>query len=174
MTTKAERGGGEIAGVVQRNIRALIEMRRSLERKRTLQQRVADVITSFAGSMAFIYLHATLFGGWILWNLGASPLPKFDPYPFVMLAMFASVEAIFLSTFVLVTQNRMSTQSEQRAELDLQINLLAEHEVTRLIALAEKIAQKVDVAVADLDELKQDVAPNRVLDEIEAEHHKEH
>jgi uncharacterized membrane protein len=93
-----------------------------------------------------------------------------------MLAMFASVEAIFLSTFVLITQNRMSTQSEQRAELDLQINLLAEHEVTRLIALAEKIARKlgVDVSVAELDELKQDVAPDRVLDEIEAEHRKDH
>ena len=176
MASSEERESGELAGVVQRNIRALVEMRRGLERKRTRQQRVADVITGFAGSVAFIYLHAILFGGWILWNLGASPLPKFDPYPFVMLAMFASVEAIFLSTFVLITQNRMAGQSEQRAELDLQINLLAEHEVTRLIALAEKIAHKlgIDVAAGDLDELKQDVAPDRVLDEIEAEHRKDH
>lgn len=176
METTGAPNAGELAGVVHRNIRALIEMRRGLERKRTLQQRLADAITGFAGSVAFIYLHAALFGGWILWNLRASPLPKFDPYPFVMLAMFASVEAIFLSTFVLITQNRMSGQSDQRAELDLQINLLAEHEVTRLIALAEKIAHKlgVDVAVAELDELKQDVAPDRVLDEIEAEHRKDH
>jgi uncharacterized membrane protein len=167
--------GGELAGVVQRNIRALVERRRAAESKKPLRHRVSDAISRWAGSMACVLVHALLFGGWISWNLRASPLPKFDPYPFVMLAMFASVEAIFLSTFVLITQNRMSRLSEAQAELDLQINLLAEHEVTRLITLAERIARHIGVPVADdeLEQLEQDVEPARVLSEIEEEHAKD-
>lgn len=82
--------------------------------------------------MLFVYLHLVLFGGWIITNVKWSPLPKFDP-SFVILAMFASVEAIFLSTFVLITQNRLANQASRRAELDLQISLLSEHEITRLV-----------------------------------------
>jgi uncharacterized membrane protein len=106
--------------------------------------------------------------GWILWNT-IPGLPKFDPYPFVMLAMTASVEAIFLSTFVLISQNRQSHMSEKNAQLDLQVNLLAEHEITRLIALTERIAMKIGVPIHehDLDDLKKDVSPERVLAEIE-------
>ena len=172
---KDEDGDGELAGVVQRNIRALVERRRAAERRKSRQQRVSDAVTRWCGSMRFVYLHALVFGGWIAWNVRASPLPKFDPYPFVMLAMFASVEAIFLSTFVLITQNRMSQLSAAQSELDLQINLLAEHEVTRLISLTERIARQLGVPVADaeLEELKQDVEPAKVLTEIEEEHAKD-
>jgi uncharacterized membrane protein len=84
--------------------------------------------------------------------------------------MVASVEAIFLSTFILITQNRMSAAAEKRAELDLQISLLAEHEVTKLAALLSAIADRLGVETdvdAEVDELKQDVAPEAVLDEIE-------
>lgn len=86
-----------------------------------------------------------------------------------MLAMIASVEAIFLSTFVLISQNRMQRQSDRRAELDLQIGLLSEHEVTRLIRMVEAIAQKVgaEAKSPDLEELKRDVEPETVLHEIE-------
>ena len=79
--------------------------------------------------MRFVYLHIVLFGFWIIVNLSLVPgMPEFDP-SLVILAMVASVEAIFLSTFILITQNRMSAAAEKRAELDLQISLLAEHEV---------------------------------------------
>ncbi len=84
--------------------------------------------------------------------------------------MVASVEAIFLTTFVLMTQNRMSKEAEKRAELDLQISLLAEHEVTRLITLVKAIAEKLDLDASkdpELPELQQDVAPERVLDVME-------
>jgi len=120
--------------------------------------------------MRFVYLHLALFGGWIIVNLGwVSGIPKFDP-SFVILAMAASVEAIFLSTFILITQNRMTAAAEKRAELDLQINLLAEHEVTKLVAMLSAIADRLDVKTevdAELDELKEGVAPDAVLDEIE-------
>jgi uncharacterized membrane protein len=105
-------------------------------------------------------------------NIGLVPgAPKFDP-TFVILATAASVEAIFLSTFVLISQNRSSAAADRRADLDLQINLLAEHEVTRLIALTSAIAQKLGVEEepdSELAELKRDVAPEAVLDTLEGE-----
>ncbi len=73
--------------------------------------------------MAFVYIHLALFGLWIIWNLGWLGLKPFDK-SFVILAMFASVEAIFLSTFVLISQNRMNVQADKRAALDLQVSLL--------------------------------------------------
>jgi len=168
-------GAGEIASVVQRNIRALIEVRHQFERKKTFQERVADTITRFTGSMVFVTIHAVAFAVWLIFNSRHFPsLPKWDPYPFVMLAMVASVEAIFLSTFVLISQNRMAALSEKRAELDLQINLLAEHEVTRLIDLTERIALRLDIPVdrAELAERRRDVEPDAVLHQIDELHEK--
>ena len=96
-------------------------------------------------------------------------IPQFDP-SFVILAMAASVEAIFLSTFVLISQNQMAAAADKRAELDLQISLLAEHETTKLVALVSAIAERMDVRTevdSEVQELTQDVAPELVLDEIE-------
>ena len=121
-----------LGSVLERNIRALDQRREQEEAKAGFQDRLARAITRATGSMAFVYLHLLLFGGWILVNLGFIPgLAPFDP-SFTVLAMAASVEAIFLSTFVLITQNRMAAAAEKRAELDLQISLLAEHEITKL------------------------------------------
>ena len=136
----------------------------------SFEERVADAITRFTGSMRFVYLHVVLFGLWIIVNLGIVPgIPKFDP-SFVILAMVASVEAIFLSTFILISQNRMTAAAEKRAELDLQINLLAEHEVTKVVTMVSAIAAQLDVRTEvddEVNELKEDVAPETVLDEIE-------
>lgn len=163
---------GELAGVVRRNIRVLLEAREALQQQRSRQDRVADAITRFTGSIPFVYLHATIFGGWILVNLGHVPFIRpFDPFPFVMLAMIASVEAIFLSTFVLISQNRMAKVADRRADLDLQINLLAEHEITRLLELTDAIAHRLGVThpagPGHMDDLKKDVEPKVVLEELE-------
>lgn len=161
----------EVEGVVRRNVEALREVQRNLERNKSFQEALADRITGFTGSMTFVFLHAALFGGWLVVNTGVVPFIKpFDPFPFVMLAMIASVEAIFLSTFVLISQNRMQALADKRAELDLQINLLAEHEVTRLIELVDGISRHLQVRRGSdphLEELKKDVHPEVVLDEIE-------
>lgn len=110
------------------------------------------------------------FGAWIGLNLGIVTFIKpFDP-SLVILTMFASVEAIFLSIFVLINQNRMAPEDDARADLDLQVSLLNEHETTKLIKLVEEIAQRLDVnteADEELMELKRDVAPEAVLDKIE-------
>ncbi|HEU4751820.1 MAG TPA: DUF1003 domain-containing protein [Armatimonadota bacterium] len=161
----------ELAEVVRRNIRTLVELRQQFEQRRTRQDRVADAITRFTGSMPFVYLHAGLFALWILVNVGAVPgVRPFDPFPFVMLAMWASVEAIFLSTFVLISQNRMAALADKRADLDLQISLLTEHEVTRVLALVDAMAQQMGIHSADeaeVEKLKEAVRPEAVLHEIE-------
>ena len=159
-----------MASVLAGNIATLQRRRQREEASATFEERLADAITRFTGSMPFVYLHIAIFGTWIVINLGWVPLiPKFDP-SFVILAMAASVEAIFLSTFILITQNRMTTAAEKRAELDLQINLLAEHEVTKLVAMVSAVADRLGVKTeidAEMDELTEDVAPEAVLDEIE-------
>src|SRR5215207_2452942 len=160
-----------LAKVVERNIQALLLHRRDEEHSRSRQERIADAVTRFTGSLRFVYIHLVLFGLWILINLGWLPgVPKFDP-SFVVLAMVASVEAIFLSTFVLISQNRMAALADKRADLDLQISLLAEHEITRLISLVTAIAERMEIEVKhdpELAELAQDVLPDRVLDRLEA------
>src|SRR5687768_5461719 len=158
-----------MSAVVDRNIRALLKRREREDRERRLSDKIADRVTVFTGSMAFVYLHLVLFGLWITINLGWLPIKKFDP-TFVVLAMVASVEAIFLSTFVLITQNRMAAAAEKRAELDLQVSLLAEHEITCLIQLVSAIGDRLgleEVRDPELSELKNDVHPERVLDKID-------
>ncbi len=158
-----------LAGVVERNIKALLARREMEERAKSFQDRMADRITGFTGSMRFVFLHLAIFGAWIVINLGVTPIPPFDP-SFVVLAMVASVEAIFLSTFVLISQNRMQEVADKRADLDLQVSLLAEHEVTHLIQLVTQIAAKLDIEKSkdpELTELARDVAPEKVLDEME-------
>jgi uncharacterized membrane protein len=165
------RGDSELAGVVRRNIRTLLEARERAEQRKSREERIADAITRFTGSMLFVYLHALLVIGWIVVNLGAIPwIRPFDPFPFVMLAMLASVEAIFLSTFVLISQNRMNSMADRRADLDVQINLLAEHEITRLIELCDAMARRLGVsasAAPHIEELKRDVRPEAVLEELD-------
>ena len=157
--------------VLAGNIRSSLEKREAELRASGWQQRAIDVAARFAGSIKFIYLHMVLVGLWIAINLGWLGLPRFDP-SFVVLAMVASVEALFLSTFVLITQNRMARLSERRAELDLQISLLAEHEVTRLLQIVTATARRLGVEVSsddELEELQKPVAPDQVLDALTRE-----
>lgn len=160
---------GELAGVVERNIESLLERRRAEQRRQSREEKAAEWIGRFAGSMLFVYLHLAVFGAWALWNSGLFPVPRFDE-SFVKLATFASVEAIFISTFVLLTQNRMAAAADRRADLDLQISLLSEHEITRVVRLVDEIAARLGVEgsrAQDLGELKEDVDPSKVLDHLE-------
>ncbi|PSR53154.1 hypothetical protein AHMF7605_06220 [Adhaeribacter arboris] len=158
-----------MAQIVERNIKALLDRRQKDAANKSWQDKMADAVTRFTGSMTFVIIHLLLFGTWILWNAKIFPVKPFDP-SFVVLAMFASVEAIFLSTFVLISQNRMAALADKRADLDLQVSLLAEHEITRLITLVTEIARKMDIEEAhdpEITELAQDVHPEKVLDTME-------
>ncbi len=157
------------AGVLERNVEAILSHREQFERARSRQERVADSITRFAGSMAFVYLHIVIFGIWIALDVGWFPIEPLDP-TFVTIALAASIEAIFLSTFVLISQNRMAALADKRADLGLQVSLLAEHEITRLVELVTEIGKKMHIDAShdpELSELSQTIAPEKVLDTME-------
>jgi uncharacterized membrane protein len=157
--------------VLSRNIAVLTARRAQDEAAVGWQERIASAVTSFAGSMSFVYFHLLIISLWIAINGGALPiLPKWDPN-FMMLGTVASVEAIFLATFILISQNRMATIESKRAELDLHVGLLTEHEVTKIVslvsAMADKMGVKVEMDREELEEIKRDVAPETMLDELE-------
>ncbi|MGJ4998915.1 DUF1003 domain-containing protein [Bradyrhizobium sp. HKCCYLR20261] len=162
--------GPGLTPALERNIQALVDRRKRERTEATAQQKVADAITRFTGSMTFVYLHLFGFGFWIVANLHLVPgVPAWDE-SFVVLAMIASVEAIFLSTFVLISQNRMAGEADKRADLDLQISLLTEHELTQVVTLLNQMAKQMGIepdAKPELRDASKDIAPERVLDKIE-------
>ena len=158
-----------MASVVERNVDALLQHKNEQIKNRNFKEKLIDAITDFTGSMLSVYIHLILFGTWIAWNLGWLNLKRFDP-EFIFLATFAAVEAIFLSTFVLIGQRRMNIQAEKWAELDLQVSLLTEHEVTRMMTLVTAIAKKMQIEEAEdkeIEELSKDIHPEKVLDTME-------
>ena len=158
-----------LSKVIERNIRTIIHLRTKAANERNLQARIADVITSFSGRMIFVYIHILWFGIWILLNTGWFGVPVFDPFPYGLLTMIVSLEAIFLATFVLISQNRMGEEFERRADLDLHIGLLTEHELTRVLQMLDAIQDKlaiVDHANSELADLEMETKPEDVLGEI--------
>ena len=158
-----------LSKVIERNIRTIIHLRTKAARERSLQGRIADAITSFSGRMIFAYVHIAWFGAWILLNTEWFGLRAFDPFPYGLLTMIVSLEAIFLATFVLISQNRLSEETERRADLDLHIGLLTEHELTRVLQMLDAVQDKlgiVDHANSDLADLEMETKPEDVLAEI--------
>jgi uncharacterized membrane protein len=120
--------------------------------------------------MVFVYLHIVWFSAWILLNTGRVGVRSFDPFPYGLLTMVVSLEAIFLSTFVLISQNRLSEEAEHRADLDLHIGLLTEHELTRVLQMLDAIQHKMGIEPdkdSDLTDLEMETKPEDVLAEIE-------
>lgn len=178
--------------IVKKNTAAIAEMQRKITEARSVGGRAADAITDFTGSLAFVYIHVVWFGLWILLNIKLVHIPRvseFDPFPFGLLTMIVSLEAIFLSTFVLISQNRLAQASEKRAELDLQVNLLAEQKATKVLEMLDQITEQLDQVGTrfnfkpdpEVKALKVSPEPQEVLQVIEEtvkedakEHAKEH
>jgi uncharacterized membrane protein len=155
-----------LARVIARNIEKIERLRVQDHENRTLQERVADAITDFSGRMRFVYFHLAWFAAWIVANTGAFGLKPFDPFPYSLLTMVVSLEAIFLSAFVLITQNRMSLEAERRADLHLHVDLLAEHEITRILRMLDAVHEKLGIADdsgEELPELEAETRPEDVL-----------
>jgi uncharacterized membrane protein len=133
-------------------------------RGRGAQDRVADAITAFAGSMTFVYVHIVWFAVWILLNEGlAGHGAVFDPYPFGLLTMIVSLEAIFLSTFVMVSQNRQAARDNIRADLAFETNVRSEvwsAHIGRALGLdPEEVERNVQQLVAQSRARMEDAAP---------------
>src|SRR5512141_1292987 len=176
MKQNQPKGSGELnqdnpalSKVIERNIRTIIHLRTRAAQQRGVQDRIADAITSFSGRMIFAYVHIVWFGIWILLNTGHSGVRPFDPFPYGLLTMIVSLEAIFLSTFVLISQNRLSEEAEYRADLDLHIGLLTEHELTRVLQMLDAIQDKMGIEnneESELADLEMETMPEDVLAEI--------
>ncbi len=144
--SKENEGKGKFSQA-ESNILKIAEIEREQKADRTIGERVAEYVAAFCGSMIFVYVHIVWFGTWIIINSLTNF--TFDPFPYTFLTLVVSLEAIFLSTFILISQNQETKLTERRNHLDLQINMLAEEESTKTLELIQKIAHKVGV---DLDE----------------------
>jgi len=162
-----ENGKPDRSTAVENNIRAIAELQQHLNARRGLIDRIADLVGGFSGSMAFVLVHVVWFSVWFLWNTGVLPGVKpFDPFPFILLAMIVSVEGVLLSTFVLMKQNRMQRQSDTRDHLNLQIDLLAEKEVTKSLQLLRAICRKLEISEAELDTELEEMASATSVDTL--------
>jgi len=150
----------------QKNISKIIEIESAEREKRTAGERISDTIAQFCGSMTFVWVHVAWFGGWVIVNSFANI--RFDPFPYTFLTLVVSLEAIFLSTFILISQNHDTRLSERRNHLDLQINLLAEQESTKTLELLRKVAEKVGVKDDDpaTQVLTEEMEPHKLAQQI--------
>ncbi len=161
---------GSADDLMQRNVELICKLEESAKQERTRTDLIAEGIARFCGSMTFVWVHVVWFGGWIVINL-LPRLPHVDPFPFTFLTLVVSLEAIFLSTFILISQNHDTRISERRNHLDLQINLLSEQENTKMIAMLQAIAAKVGAEVDEdphLQALSEETEPEKLVRQIEA------
>jgi uncharacterized membrane protein len=168
---KATPEAGPSSRILKRNLLLLARREATAKRHRSWPERVGDRVTQAAGQFWFTCLHAVWFGSWILMNLGLTRrLRAFDPFPFSFLTFVVSLEAIFLSLIILMSQSREMRQEEARAKLDLQINLLTERETTKTLELVHALCAKQGLAQADdpeVQDLLQPVEPDQLLDKLE-------
>jgi uncharacterized membrane protein len=153
----------------RKNVAAICQIEEDALRARTLGERLGDTIARHAGRVWFIAVHAVWFGIWIMANTDLLPVRAFDPFPFQFLTLVVSLEAIFLSLFILMSQNRAQRQADARAHLDLQINLLAEQEATKMLQLLQRLCIHHGVAPADdpeLQYLQNPTEPSELLDDL--------
>ena len=160
-----------LAALTQRNIELIAQLEATAAARRSSTDRIADTITHFCGSIAFVYVHVVWFGVWILWHLlpGLPQTVRIDPYPFQFLTFVVSLEAIFLSTFILISQNRQNRISELRNRLDLQINLLSEQENSKMLAMLEALLRHHGLVQPDpeVTSLAEATHPDMLVQQIE-------
>ena len=169
-TSVNPRSANSAEELTRRNVEAVLELEKAAKEERTQSDRVAEAIANFCGSMTFVWVHVAWFGGWILLNT-LPGIPHIDSFPFTFLTLVVSLEAIFLSTFILISQNHDTKISERRNHLDLQINLLSEQENTRMLTILRAIAEKVGADLSEdpqLSALTEQTEPKKLVKQIEA------
>ena len=160
--------------LTEKNVETVTKLEEAAREQRTPTDRLAEKIARFCGSMTFVWVHVGWFGSWILLN-SIPGIRHIDPFPFTFLTLIVSLEAIFLSTFILISQNVDSRISERRSHLDLQLNLLSEQENTKMIVMLHAIAAKVGADLTHdphLKALSEETQPERLIEQIEARENK--
>src|SRR3954447_22689237 len=127
------------------NIRAILDLERKALAASSWSTRVSDAISRFAGSLWFVLCHLAAFTVWAGWNALAPQSLRFDPYPYGLLTFIVSLEGVLIATFVLITQNRMAAQSDRRDHLNLQVDLLAEQEMTLMLRMLRRISERLNI-----------------------------
>jgi uncharacterized membrane protein len=152
------------------NIETVARLEQEFLEQRTTTDRLGDIIAGFAGSMSFLILHLTWFVVWFTINTGLIPgLEPFDPYPFVFLTMAVSMEGVLLATFVLIKQNRMSRRADQRDHLNLQIDLLAEKEITKILQMQRMLCDHFNISEAQADAEVKELSEHTAVDSLARE-----
>lgn len=160
---------GSLSSLTKRNVEIIAELEKAADAERSMTDRLADAISRFVGSMQFVYIHVVWFGVWI----AASSLPfipaawRIDPFPFTFLTFVVSLEAIFLSTFILISQNHEEHIARRRNHLDLQINLLSEQENSQMLKMLDAIHQQLQIGCDPAAQaLKEETRPEAMVDQI--------
>jgi uncharacterized membrane protein len=156
---------------VERNIETVAKMEQEFLEDRTWIERIGDAVGSFVGTMTFVLIHIGWFTAWVIVNLRLIPgIRAFDPYPFMFLSMAVSIEGVLLTTFVLMKQNRMSKRADQRNQLNLQVDLLSEKEITKALqmlrALCEHLGLEQQAQEPEAKELSEKTAVDVVAREL--------
>jgi uncharacterized membrane protein len=154
-----------------RNVEEIARLERGETEALTVTEKISVAITKAVGTFSCALIHAALLAGWCTWNSLGPPGLRFDPYPFGLLTMFVSMEGVVLAILVLITQNRMTEQTDRRDHLDLQVNLLAEQEMTMVLRMLGRISDHLGVAPDDREreaarELMEETNVYELMDEL--------
>jgi uncharacterized membrane protein len=154
------------------NVEAIAKLELEEMHRRSAGEKVSDFFVSFMGSMPFLVFHVVGFAVWFAINLGFVPYVRaFDPFPFGILTLIVSSEGVFLAIFILISQNRMTRQSDKRAHLDLQVSILAEQEMTMMLRMQRKLCEHLGVEVEDIrahaDRMIEETDVERIVSTLE-------
>jgi len=155
----------EAVTTLEKNVQDIVRIELADRQRMGWSDHLADAITALAGSMTYVWLHVAWFTMWIALNAGLLGLAAFDEFPFGLLTMIVSLEAIFLSTFVLISQNRAARLADRRSHIDLQINMIAEQEITRLVGMVDDLQKHMGFEKHEDDAVAEMVKPMPV-DEV--------
>lgn len=153
---------------IAKNVEEIARIEGQVRLTMGLSDHFADLMTRFSGSMLFVWLHVIWFGVWITLNLAG--VLAFDEFPFGFLTMIVSLEAIFLSTFVLISQNRQAYQADRRAKVDLQVNLISEQEITKILSLVAGINRHFglhDASDLEIEHMQKDTHVGRLAEAVD-------
>lgn len=154
------------------NVEAIAKLEHKELHLRSSGEKVSDFFVSLMGSMPFLIFHVVWFAAWFMVNLNAVPgIQPFDPFPFGILTLIVSSEGVFLAIFILISQNRMARQSDKRAHLDLQVNMLSEQEMTMMLRMQRRLCEhfgvEVDTVKEEAKQLLEETDVHRLVNALE-------